>query len=155
MPSFLALAAHSDFLESVFASSLSFFTFQVSHRASFFLVGVAKAKELVFTGRAIDGAEALSLGFPFFLSFLSFYSSFFQGLVNYNVPNEEQAEEGANTAAFEKCLEICRLIGENGPIGVRAAKRAINNGLQESSIANAMLREQEQYQVGRVFFVFV
>jgi methylglutaconyl-CoA hydratase len=93
------------------------------------IIGVAKAKELVFTGRAIDGAEALSLG-----------------LVNYNVPNEEQAEEGANTAAFEKCLEICRMIGENGPIGVRAAKRAINNGLQESSIANAMLREQEQYQ---------
>ena len=82
----------------------------------YLIVGVPKAKELVFTGRTIDGEEALSCGFfsLFFFIFFHFVSfCLWKGLVNYHVPNDEQAEEGANTAAFEKCLDICRLIGDN------------------------------------------
>ncbi|XP_024026875.1 probable enoyl-CoA hydratase 2, mitochondrial isoform X1 [Morus notabilis] len=82
------------------------------------LVGKAKAKELIFTGRRISGMAALSIG-----------------LVNYCVPAGE---------AHQKALEIAREINEKGPIAIRMAKRAINDGLEVNTVSG-MAVEQDCY----------
>ncbi|HLZ68804.1 MAG TPA: enoyl-CoA hydratase/isomerase family protein [Dehalococcoidia bacterium] len=64
------------------------------------VVGQAQAKDLVFTGRAIDAAEALAMG-----------------LVNKVVPHE-QLEAVA--------LEYARMIAASSPLAIRHAKRVIN-----------------------------
>ncbi len=64
------------------------------------VVGQARAKDLVFTGRTIDAAEALAMG-----------------LVNKVVPHE-QLEAVA--------LEYARMIAASSPLAIRHAKRVIN-----------------------------
>lgn len=66
------------------------------------LVGVAKAKELVFTGRMVKAEEALRIG-----------------LVNQVVPLADLQEEATKMA---------RSIIKNSAIGVQMAKQAINHG---------------------------
>lgn len=83
------------------------------------LVGKSKAKELIFTGRRIGGRDALSMG-----------------LVNYCVSAGE---------AHPKALEIAREINEKGPIAIRMAKRAINDGL-ERDMASGLDLEEECYE---------
>lgn len=79
------------------------------------LVGKAIAKELIYTGRRISGTAALSIG-----------------LVNYCVPAGE---------AHLKALEIAREINEKGPIAIRMAKRAINEGLEVSMVSGLEVEE--------------
>jgi len=67
------------------------------------LVGPAKAKELIFTARKLNAAEALQIG-----------------LVNQVVPRDH---------LLATAREMAGRIAENGPLAVRAAKRAINEGL--------------------------
>uniref|UniRef100_A0A6M2F5S9 Enoyl-CoA hydratase n=1 Tax=Populus davidiana TaxID=266767 RepID=A0A6M2F5S9_9ROSI len=83
------------------------------------LVGKSLAKELIFTGRKIDGREAMSMG-----------------LVNYSVPAGE---------AHSKALEIAREIIQKGPIAIRMAKKAINEGL-EIDLPSALELEEECYE---------
>ncbi|KAK9274606.1 hypothetical protein L1049_021856 [Liquidambar formosana] len=83
------------------------------------LVGKSVAKELIFTGRKINGRDALSMG-----------------LVNHCVPAGE---------AHSKALEIARDINQKGPIAVRMAKRAINEGL-EIGMESALELEEECYE---------
>jgi len=71
-------------------------------------VGVAKAKELIFTAAMIGGQEAAEIG-----------------LANYSVPQNE-----AGDAAYLKCLEIAERILPNGPIGVKMAKTSITRGME-------------------------
>lgn len=66
------------------------------------LVGVAHAKELIFTGRRIDSREALAIG-----------------LVNAIVPAAELSERVQQTA---------KSIADRAPLAVRYAKRAIDGG---------------------------
>jgi len=66
------------------------------------IVGIAKAKELVYTGRKVKAEEALSIG-----------------LVNMVVPLESLAEEAAAMATA---------IAANSQMGVRMSKVAINTG---------------------------
>lgn len=66
-------------------------------------VGVAKAKELIFTGRMIDSKEAQAIG-----------------LVNQVYPPEILMDEAEKMA---------REITAKGPIAISYAKRAINEGL--------------------------
>lgn len=81
-------------------------------------VGRTTAKELIFTGRRFDGKEALSMG-----------------LVNYCVSAGE---------AFLKALQIARDINQKGPLAIRMAKKAINQGL-EVEISSALAVEEECY----------
>ncbi|HYG57819.1 MAG TPA: enoyl-CoA hydratase-related protein [Symbiobacteriaceae bacterium] len=81
------------------------------------LVGAARAKELIFTARKLTAAEALVMG-----------------LVNRVVPRDQLL----NTAR-----EIAGQIAAQGPLAVRAAKRAINGGLAG---AEALALEWEAYQ---------
>ncbi len=66
------------------------------------IVGIAKAKELVYTGRKVKAEEALSIG-----------------LVNMVVPLESLADEAAAMAGA---------IAANSQMGVRMSKVAINTG---------------------------
>ncbi|GJR99575.1 probable enoyl-CoA hydratase 2, mitochondrial [Tanacetum coccineum] len=83
------------------------------------LVGKSIAKELIFTGRKIRAKDALSIG-----------------LVNYCVPAGE---------AYSKALEVAREINQKGPVAIRMAKRAINEGL-EVSMASALGVEEDCYE---------
>lgn len=87
------------------------------------IVGLAIAKELIFTARIIDGIEASRIG-----------------LVNHAV-------DGDDEAAYEKALEIAAEIISKGPLAVRAAKTAIACGA-EMDLANGLRLEQQCY--GRI-----
>ena len=80
------------------------------------LIGPAKAKELIFTARRVKAEEALALG-----------------LVNQVVPQAQ---------LMETCLEMAQRIAQNAPIGVRAAKQAVNRGLQ-TDMENGLAIELE------------
>uniref|UniRef100_A0A8D9DVR8 Enoyl-CoA hydratase domain-containing protein 2, mitochondrial n=1 Tax=Cacopsylla melanoneura TaxID=428564 RepID=A0A8D9DVR8_9HEMI len=73
-----------------------------------FCAGISLAKELIFTARLLDGEEAKSIR-----------------LLNHLVPQNFELN-----AAYEKSLSLAELIVCNGPIGVRAAKVAIDKGSQ-------------------------
>ncbi|PON64589.1 Crotonase superfamily [Parasponia andersonii] len=68
------------------------------------LIGKAQAKELILTGKRISGTTAMSIG-----------------LVNYCIPAGE---------VYKKALEIAREINEKGPLAIRMAKKAIDEGLE-------------------------
>lgn len=72
------------------------------------LVGPAKAKELIFTAKVVDGIEAERIG-----------------LVNYSVPQNE-----THDAAFQRSMELAREILPNGPVAVKMAKLAIDKGIE-------------------------
>lgn len=72
------------------------------------VIGLARAKELIFTGKILDGAEASEIG-----------------LVNRVVEQNK-----AGDAAYHKALELADEIVPNGPVGVRMAKISISRGLQ-------------------------
>ncbi|XP_038131896.1 methylglutaconyl-CoA hydratase, mitochondrial [Cyprinodon tularosa] len=71
-------------------------------------IGVSLAKELIFTGRVVDGKEAFRLG-----------------LVNHSVEQNERGD-----AAYLHALQLAREINPQGPIAVRMAKLAINQGIE-------------------------
>lgn len=66
------------------------------------LIGMNRAKELIFTGKMIPAAEAARLG-----------------IVNLVCPPE---------ALIEKVLETARTMASKGKVALRAAKQAINSG---------------------------
>lgn len=84
------------------------------------LVGRARAKELIFTGRRVEANEALSIG-----------------LVNKVVPAARLIEE---------CLEMAGMICEAGPIAITQAKYAINHGL-EVDLRSGLAIESNAYWV--------
>ncbi|CAK9799747.1 Methylglutaconyl-CoA hydratase, mitochondrial [Anthophora quadrimaculata] len=86
------------------------------------IVGTAKAKELIYTARLIDGQEAMKIG-----------------LVNQVVPQNKNGD-----AAYQAALTIAREILPNGPIGVKVAKTAISKGLQVS-ITDGLEIEKQCY----------
>ena len=84
------------------------------------IVGKAKAKELIFTARRVDAPEALALG-----------------LANKVVPLSNLLEEAAALAG---------VITKNGPIALRAAKRAIDRGM-EMDLASGLVFESTCYEM--------
>lgn len=86
------------------------------------VVGVAKARELIYTARILNGKQALDIG-----------------LVNDCVEQNE-----AGDAAYLRSLELAREILPNGPIGVAMAKVAINKG-SEVDLASGLSFEEAAY----------
>ncbi|XP_078043491.1 methylglutaconyl-CoA hydratase, mitochondrial [Augochlora pura] len=86
------------------------------------IVGPAKAKELIYTARILDGEHAMKIG-----------------LVNEVVPQNKDGD-----AAYQTALSIAREILPNGPIGVKVSKVAISNGL-ELPIADGLEIEKQCY----------
>jgi len=84
------------------------------------IVGMAKAKELIFTARRFGAQVALDIG-----------------LVSKVVEPDK---------LMEAALELAREIAKNGPIGVAQAKFAINYGM-EASLGVALPLESKAYEV--------
>ena len=70
------------------------------------IVGLGKAKELIFTGDMVDAREGLRIG-----------------LVNTMVPDEE---------LMESALEMARRIGKKSPLALKLSRIAIDQGLHSS-----------------------
>ncbi|BET02232.1 Hypothetical protein NTJ_15051 [Nesidiocoris tenuis] len=87
------------------------------------IVGLAVAKELIFTSRVLNGKEAAAYG-----------------IVNHCVP----ADADGNDTAYSKALEIAREILPNGPLGVRMAKIAVGKSV-EVDIATGLTMEELCY----------
>ena len=85
------------------------------------LIGMAKAKELIFTARILNGEQSEEVG-----------------LVNY-VVNESQA--------YNKALEIASEILPQGPIALQMAKNAINRGMEVDLISGLKFEEACYAQV--------
>ncbi len=84
------------------------------------IIGVAKAKELIFTGRRVDAKEALEIG-----------------LVN---------QVAAPENLMDACLDMAAMIAETGPIAVEMAKYAIDKGI-ETDLATGLAIESNAYRV--------
>ena len=82
------------------------------------IVGIAKAKQLIFTSKMINSKEAYQIG-----------------LVNEIYRDDE---------LFEKSLEMAQNIANNAPIAIRAAKKAINICLQ-SNLESALELEEDLF----------
>ena len=85
------------------------------------MIGVSRAKELIFTGDRLTADQALGIG-----------------LVNHVAENFDKA--------FEKALEIASKIGEKGPIAIRAAKKAVHFGI-DMELEKGLALEDECYKM--------
>ncbi|CAJ0571314.1 unnamed protein product, partial [Mesorhabditis spiculigera] len=86
------------------------------------IVGVAKAKELIFTAKILGATEAAEMG-----------------LVNAAV-----AKGSDGQGAYAKALEMAREILPRGPIAVKVAKIAVDAGSQ-LDLQSGLLLEQQCY----------
>ncbi|EGC31684.1 hypothetical protein DICPUDRAFT_39575 [Dictyostelium purpureum] len=82
------------------------------------LIGIPRAKELIFTGAILDSKRALEIG-----------------LVQYATEKGE---------AFNKAIEIAKQILPKGPVAIRMAKQAIDKGMNVD-ISTGMVIEQASY----------
>jgi methylglutaconyl-CoA hydratase len=69
------------------------------------LTGVSKAKEMIYMASVLKGSEALE-----------------NGIVNFY----------CEMNAMEKAVQVANRISENGPIAIKLAKKAIDQGSQVS-----------------------
>lgn len=83
------------------------------------LIGATKAKKLIFFAEKLSATEAFNLG-----------------LIDYLVENNAEMNE-----LLEKLINKLK---KNGPIAIRAAKRAINKGLDED-LQNGLITEGSCY----------
>lgn len=84
------------------------------------LIGIGKAKELIYTARRVNAHEAKELG-----------------ILEHVIPAEE---------LLNKAIEIAGRIAENGPIAVNQAKIAINKGI-EVDLQTGLQIEQMAYAI--------
>ena len=84
------------------------------------IIGVAKAKELIFTGRRVDAKEALDIG-----------------LIN---------QVTTPGTLMDTCMEMADMIAQTGPIAVEMAKYAIDKGI-ETDLATGLAIESNAYRV--------
>lgn len=91
------------------------------------IIGIPRAKELIYTGRVLDAAEAKEYH-----------------LISQLVPQSPQ-----HNAAYTAALQLARQIAANGPVAVRAAKVAIDRGARMSQEDGMMLESLCYGQVVR------
>ncbi|MFO7885067.1 MAG: enoyl-CoA hydratase-related protein [Desulfobacteraceae bacterium] len=84
------------------------------------IIGVARAKELIFTGKRVNAVKAAEIN-----------------LVNEVCPPD---------ALMDHCLAMAGMIEETGPIAVEMAKYAINQGI-ETDLATGLAIESNAYRV--------
>eukprot|EP00112_Aurelia_sp_Birch-Aquarium-sp1_P013531 Seg2873.4 transcript_id=Seg2873.4/GoldUCD/mRNA.D3Y31 product="Enoyl-CoA hydratase domain-containing protein 2 mitochondrial" protein_id=Seg2873.4/GoldUCD/D3Y31 len=86
------------------------------------LIPLSKAKELIFTGRALKGQDAVNYG-----------------VVDYAVAQNENGD-----AAYHRAIQLAEEILPQGPVALRMAKKAINEGIQ-GDIDHGMAVEKACY----------
>ncbi|XP_067846288.1 enoyl-CoA hydratase domain-containing protein 2, mitochondrial isoform X2 [Heptranchias perlo] len=86
------------------------------------VVGIGMAKELIFTGRQIDGERAVSIG----------------------LVNDAVIQNDLGDAAYQKALALAKEILPQGPVALRMAKQAMNRGI-EVDISSGMAIEEMCY----------
>jgi len=84
------------------------------------IIGMGRAKELIFTGRKVDAEEAQKIN-----------------LVNTVCKQEE---------LIDQCMEMADMIAETGPIAVEQAKYAMNYGV-ETDLNTGLAIESNAYRV--------
>ncbi|XP_043833899.1 methylglutaconyl-CoA hydratase, mitochondrial isoform X1 [Dromiciops gliroides] len=82
-------------------------------------IGMALAKEMIFSARVLDGQEAKSIG-----------------LISHVL---EQNETG--DAAYRKALALAREFLPQGPVAMRVAKLAINQGMEVDLVTGLAIEE--------------
>ncbi|XP_065596745.1 methylglutaconyl-CoA hydratase, mitochondrial isoform X2 [Cyrtonyx montezumae] len=82
-------------------------------------IGVSLAKELIFSARIVDGAEAKSIG-----------------LISHVVEQNE-----AGDAAYRRALALAREFLPQGPVAMRVAKLAINQGMEVDLVTGLAIEE--------------
>ncbi|WP_353855588.1 enoyl-CoA hydratase [Bacillus sp. Bos-x628] len=82
------------------------------------LIGIGKAKELIFTGASLRAEEAIQIGLIEHIS--------------------------SKDTLFQDSLTLARQITNNGPIALKEAKRAIQSGL-DHDIHTGLAKEYEAY----------
>ena len=85
------------------------------------LIGIPYAKEMIMTGKMINSTEALRIG-----------------LVN------AKTNDGV-TSSMDIALDYARQMLETGPLALKAAKQAINRGIQETDFIKACQIERDEY----------
>jgi len=91
------------------------------------LGSVARAKELVWTGRRLDAAEAYECG-----------------LVQHVVNDDDKAAPGSYSACTAFALDLAWKIARAGPVAIRASKWAMDEGLKCGGDMEAALAVEEQ-----------
>jgi methylglutaconyl-CoA hydratase len=95
-------------------------------------IGVARAKQLIFTAARIDAATAHRYG-----------------LVTHLVDADDDdsaSDNGAKMAARQEALNLAWTIAANGPVAIRAAKFAIDEGILAHDMMAALRIEQQAYE---------
>jgi len=87
------------------------------------VVGVSRAKELIFTGRDVYGEEAERIG-----------------LVSFSVP-----QNSTHNAAFLRSMELASVLEERGPVALRMAKKAITEGVEAGPVRAGLEIEGAAY----------
>ncbi|XP_019410567.1 PREDICTED: methylglutaconyl-CoA hydratase, mitochondrial isoform X3 [Crocodylus porosus] len=82
-------------------------------------IGVSLAKELIFSARVVDGEEAKSIG-----------------LISHVVQQNE-----AGDAAYRRALALAREFLPQGPVAMRVAKLAINQGMEVDLVTGLAIEE--------------
>nr|XP_021143666.1 methylglutaconyl-CoA hydratase, mitochondrial isoform X2 [Columba livia] len=82
-------------------------------------IGVSLAKELIFSARIVDGKEAKSIG-----------------LISHVVEQNE-----AGDAAYRRALALAREFLPQGPVAMRVAKLAINQGMEVDLVTGLAIEE--------------
>ncbi|XP_025787312.1 methylglutaconyl-CoA hydratase, mitochondrial isoform X2 [Puma concolor] len=82
-------------------------------------IGISLAKELIFSARVLDGQEAKAVG-----------------LISHVL---EQNQEG--DAAYRKALDLAREFLPQGPVAMRVAKLAINQGMEVDLVTGLAIEE--------------
>ncbi|XP_016015968.2 methylglutaconyl-CoA hydratase, mitochondrial isoform X8 [Rousettus aegyptiacus] len=89
-------------------------------------IGMSLAKELIFSARVLDGQEAKAVG-----------------LISHVL---EQNQEG--DAAYKKALDLAREFLPQGPVALRVAKLAINQGMEVDLVTGLAIEEACYAQSG-------
>lgn len=103
------------------------------------LLGLPKAKDLIFTGRMLNAVQALEWGGCSHVSSRSSsYSLIPTGVVDY-------VAEGPQSA-YDRALQLAKDMSGSAPLALRAAKRAISRAPEFTSIDDALDFERECYE---------
>ena len=102
------------------------------------LVGVSKAKELIWTGTKLSGPQALECGLINELVVTGGGGGGdggeLNGTTNTNV-----------TTATDRAVELAFSIASHGPVAIRASKAAIEEGIKQSCMKDALNIERKCY----------